>query len=224
MRGVAWRRADRAHRAHRKHGAAVACACVFRWQLLGELLLDRTNFNVMTIYISNPDNLKLMMNLLRDSSRNVQFEAFHVFKVRPRPHRDAGGRSEQATEAWYGLRLARTVLRTSGVCGQPEQGQAHRGHPHQEPRKARGVLERLPQRPPRSVCVHESGCTVSRAARPNQRALVVRLWMCVPVPCPQMTSSLPRRRRSCSSKFKTCRIPGRSRVQTLFCGIFLEAS
>ena len=51
-------------------------------QLLGELLLDRTNFNVMTMYISNPENLKLMMNLLRDKSRNIQFEAFHVFKVR----------------------------------------------------------------------------------------------------------------------------------------------
>uniref|UniRef100_A0A914V8M0 Protein Mo25 n=1 Tax=Plectus sambesii TaxID=2011161 RepID=A0A914V8M0_9BILA len=29
-------------------------------KLLGELLLDRHNFNVMTRYISNPDNLKLM--------------------------------------------------------------------------------------------------------------------------------------------------------------------
>lgn len=35
----------------------------------------------MTRYISNADNLKLMMNLLRDRSRNIQFEAFHVFKV-----------------------------------------------------------------------------------------------------------------------------------------------
>lgn len=35
----------------------------------------------MTVYISNPENLKLMMNLLRDKSRNIQFEAFHVFKV-----------------------------------------------------------------------------------------------------------------------------------------------
>jgi len=50
-------------------------------KLLGELLLDRTNFTVMTRYISNPDNLKLMMNMLRDKSRNIQFEAFHVFKV-----------------------------------------------------------------------------------------------------------------------------------------------
>ncbi|KAI8342590.1 calcium-binding protein 39-like protein [Chlamydoabsidia padenii] len=50
-------------------------------KLLGEILLDRSNFNVMTRYISNADNLKLMMNLLRDKSRNIQFEAFHVFKV-----------------------------------------------------------------------------------------------------------------------------------------------
>nr|XP_032835056.1 calcium-binding protein 39-like isoform X1 [Petromyzon marinus] len=50
-------------------------------KLLGELLLERHNFAVMTRYISQPEHLKLMMNLLRDSSRNIQFEAFHVFKV-----------------------------------------------------------------------------------------------------------------------------------------------
>ncbi|CAN0093403.1 calcium-binding protein 39 [Petromyzon marinus] len=50
-------------------------------KLLGELLLDRHNFTIMTRYISKPENLKLMMNLLRDKSRNIQFEAFHVFKV-----------------------------------------------------------------------------------------------------------------------------------------------
>jgi calcium binding protein 39 len=50
-------------------------------KLLGEILLDRTNFAVMTKYISNEANLKMMMNLLRDKSKNIQFEAFHVFKV-----------------------------------------------------------------------------------------------------------------------------------------------
>lgn len=50
-------------------------------KLLGELLLDRANFTAMTKYISDPDNLKLMMNMLRDKSKNIQFEAFHVFKV-----------------------------------------------------------------------------------------------------------------------------------------------
>ena len=50
-------------------------------KLLGEILLDRANFNVMTRYIANDANLKMMMNLLRDKSKNIQFEAFHVFKV-----------------------------------------------------------------------------------------------------------------------------------------------
>lgn len=52
-------------------------------KLLGEILLDRTNFKVMTRYIANEDNLKMMMNLLKDRSKNIQFEAFHVFKVCP---------------------------------------------------------------------------------------------------------------------------------------------
>lgn len=51
-------------------------------KLLGEILLDRANFSVMTRYIANEANLKMMMNLLRDKSKNIQFEAFHVFKVR----------------------------------------------------------------------------------------------------------------------------------------------
>jgi len=50
-------------------------------KLLGELLLDRANFNVMTKYISEQSNLKLLMVMLKDKSRSIQFEAFHVFKV-----------------------------------------------------------------------------------------------------------------------------------------------
>lgn len=50
-------------------------------KLLGELLLDKANFSIMTKYISHLSNLKLMMNLLRDKSKSIQFEAFHVFKV-----------------------------------------------------------------------------------------------------------------------------------------------
>lgn len=70
LRHIFWRRAQ---------------VCFYRplncVQLLGELLLDRHNFTVMTKYISRAENLKLMMNMLRDNSRNIQFEAFHVFKV-----------------------------------------------------------------------------------------------------------------------------------------------
>lgn len=50
-------------------------------KLLGEILLDRANFNIMTRYIAQESNLKMMMNMLRDKSKNIQFEAFHVFKV-----------------------------------------------------------------------------------------------------------------------------------------------
>lgn len=63
-------------------------------KLLGELLLDRSNYDIMSKYISYTDNLKLMMNLLRDKSKNIQYEAFHVFKIfvanpnRPKPIQD----------------------------------------------------------------------------------------------------------------------------------------
>ena len=50
-------------------------------KLLAEVLLDPPNKPVMLRFISLTDNLKLMMNLLRSSSRAIQFEAFHVFKV-----------------------------------------------------------------------------------------------------------------------------------------------
>lgn len=62
-------------------------------KLLGEILLDRANFNVMTRYIANESNLKMMMNLLRDKSKNIQFEAFHVFKVCAETYNTACGKT-----------------------------------------------------------------------------------------------------------------------------------
>lgn len=50
-------------------------------KLLGELLLDRSNFAIMTRFIASADNLKVIMTLLRDSSSSIQYEAFHVFKI-----------------------------------------------------------------------------------------------------------------------------------------------
>ncbi|KAG5220050.1 mo25 protein [Salix suchowensis] len=44
-------------------------------KLLGEILLDRANFNVMTRYIANEANLKMMMNLLRDKSAHLRITA-----------------------------------------------------------------------------------------------------------------------------------------------------
>ena len=51
-------------------------------QLLGEVLLDPTNAKTMMRYVSDQENLKLMMVLLKDTSKSIQFEAFHVFKAR----------------------------------------------------------------------------------------------------------------------------------------------
>ena len=50
-------------------------------KLLGEILLDKTNFGVMMKYISSPENLAIIMMLLSDPSGNIQFEAFHIFKI-----------------------------------------------------------------------------------------------------------------------------------------------
>merc|ERR1719283_37274 len=50
-------------------------------RLLGEILLERKNFKIMIKYIEEKENLKLLMTMLKDKSKQIQFEAFHVFKV-----------------------------------------------------------------------------------------------------------------------------------------------
>ncbi|KAH9893747.1 Mo25-like protein [Xylariomycetidae sp. FL2044] len=50
-------------------------------KLLGEILLDRSNYNVMTAYVDRGEHLKICMNLLRSDHKMVQYEGFHVFKV-----------------------------------------------------------------------------------------------------------------------------------------------
>ena len=51
-------------------------------KLLSELLLDRQNFAIMMRYIVDKANLRIIMGLLRHNQPNIQFEAYHVFKVR----------------------------------------------------------------------------------------------------------------------------------------------
>ncbi|KAI9812355.1 MAG: hypothetical protein M1832_000443 [Thelocarpon impressellum] len=59
-------------------------------KLLGEILLDRANYAVMTTYVDRGENLKMCMNLLRDDRKMVQYEGFHVFKVFvANPHKSA---------------------------------------------------------------------------------------------------------------------------------------
>lgn len=50
-------------------------------KLLADILLDRTHYDFMVSYIKDPENLKIAMNLLRDSRRMIAYEAFHVFKI-----------------------------------------------------------------------------------------------------------------------------------------------
>jgi len=50
-------------------------------KLLSEFLLERENFKIMMRYIADYRNLKSIMQILRSTAANIQFEAFHVFKV-----------------------------------------------------------------------------------------------------------------------------------------------
>ncbi|EEF30376.1 Calcium-binding protein, putative [Ricinus communis] len=50
-------------------------------KLLGDVLLERSNSNVMIRYVSSLDNMRILMNLFRDSNKTIQLETFHVFKL-----------------------------------------------------------------------------------------------------------------------------------------------
>ncbi|KAJ7954999.1 Calcium-binding protein 39 [Quillaja saponaria] len=50
-------------------------------KLLSEFLLEPPNTQIMKRYILEVRFLKVMMTLLRDSSKNIQMAAFHIFKV-----------------------------------------------------------------------------------------------------------------------------------------------
>ncbi|KAL0486014.1 calcium binding protein [Acrasis kona] len=50
-------------------------------KLLSELLLDRSNLLVMKRFINKKENMQIIMNALIDRYKNIQFEAFHVFKL-----------------------------------------------------------------------------------------------------------------------------------------------
>ncbi|XP_071715055.1 putative MO25-like protein At5g47540 [Rutidosis leptorrhynchoides] len=52
-------------------------------KLLGTMLLDRSNTSVMVRYVCSVENMRILMNLLRDSHKSIQVEAFHVFKLFP---------------------------------------------------------------------------------------------------------------------------------------------
>lgn len=50
-------------------------------KLMAILMRQRANYNYMTEYIDSGENLKLNMTLLKNKSKNIQYEAFHIFKI-----------------------------------------------------------------------------------------------------------------------------------------------
>ncbi|XP_039061242.1 calcium-binding protein 39-like [Hibiscus syriacus] len=50
-------------------------------KLLSDFLLEPSNSNIMKRYVLEVRYLKVMMTLLKDSSKNIQISAFHIFKV-----------------------------------------------------------------------------------------------------------------------------------------------
>eukprot|EP00747_Dinoflagellata_sp_TGD_P162715 gnl/TRDRNA2_/TRDRNA2_180624_c0_seq1.p1 gnl/TRDRNA2_/TRDRNA2_180624_c0~~gnl/TRDRNA2_/TRDRNA2_180624_c0_seq1.p1 ORF type:complete len:368 (-),score=68.78 gnl/TRDRNA2_/TRDRNA2_180624_c0_seq1:234-1337(-) len=50
-------------------------------KILGEILLDRQFMEVMLTYVSDENFLQIHMNLLRENSKAIQLDAFHVFKI-----------------------------------------------------------------------------------------------------------------------------------------------
>jgi hypothetical protein len=84
-------------------------------KLLGEILLDRANYNVMMAYVESGENLKLCMKLLRDDRKMVQYEGFHVFKVCVTPRYEMEeGHDDSNRECRLGI-----CCEPQQVCGGP---------------------------------------------------------------------------------------------------------
>lgn len=50
-------------------------------KLLAGLIMVKLNYNLMSTYVNDVENLKIIMILLGDRSKNIQLEGFNVFKV-----------------------------------------------------------------------------------------------------------------------------------------------
>jgi hypothetical protein len=130
-------------------------------KLLSEFLLDRENFRVMMRYISDKANMKTIMMMLRHKQPNIQFEAFHVFKVRAphMPHTPRWGLQGRHYKPFALLpTLTRLLAHTpspchcslrrsrAGVCGQPREARGRRRDPGRQQGQAHQVPAGVPER------------------------------------------------------------------------------
>ncbi|XP_024986360.1 calcium-binding protein 39 isoform X2 [Cynara cardunculus var. scolymus] len=51
-------------------------------KLLSEFLLEPPSSHIMKRYIAEVQHFKVMMTLLKDTSKNIQISAFHIFKIK----------------------------------------------------------------------------------------------------------------------------------------------
>jgi calcium binding protein 39 len=103
-------------------------------KLLGEVLLDRQFYEVMTRYVDSGDNLKLIMWQLKDDRRMVQYEGFHVFKVR------------QSALFWMAGGRSLTLTIFSDLRRQPQQILRGAKVPHHEQAAPAEVPPQFPGR------------------------------------------------------------------------------
>lgn len=50
-------------------------------KLIATMIRKRSNYSFMTSYVSNVNNLKIIMMLLRNKSQNMRYDAFQIFKI-----------------------------------------------------------------------------------------------------------------------------------------------
>lgn len=50
-------------------------------KLMAQIIRQRSNYNFMTAYVNDVNNLRLVMTLMRNKSQNIKFEAFQIFKI-----------------------------------------------------------------------------------------------------------------------------------------------
>lgn len=106
-------------------------------KLLGEILLDRANYSVMTQYVDSGEHLKIIMKLLRDDRRMINYEGFHVFKVGDTPFASLTSR-----------------LTPAGIRRQPQQINSRSKNPDQQSRETASLPPGFSGRSHRRRAIH----------------------------------------------------------------------